>query len=144
MSNPIHSTGRGGAGNIAHDPNTYTDGSIVREGAVGDQGDGAYSAGRGGVGNINSPHMKPTKGQAGDADVVPETAIRKPGEEYDNYHTGVSGYNHCDVGVATLTLNQRGGQGNIHREHEQQGEHKESVVDKIKDKAQQVLHKDKQ
>ena len=86
----LHSTGRGGAGNIAKDTNTYVDGGIIREGAVGDQGDGAYSAGRGGAGNINSPHIKPSKGQAGDSDVVPETAIRRPGEEYDNYHTGVS------------------------------------------------------
>ena len=88
----LHSTGRGGAGNIAQDPNTtYTDGGIIREGAQGDQGDGAYSSGRGGAGNINSPHVKPTKGQPGDSDVIPETAIRKPGEGpgYENYHTGV-------------------------------------------------------
>ena len=44
MSNPI-SHGRGGAGNIDRDTNTYTDGSIVREGPLGDQGDGAYSSG---------------------------------------------------------------------------------------------------
>ncbi|MCJ1330954.1 hypothetical protein MMC10_007641 [Thelotrema lepadinum] len=88
------SHGRGGAANIAPDQNTYTDGSIVREGPVGDQGTGAFSAGRGGTGNIGSPHLKPT-GVAGDADVVPETALRP---EYDNYHTG------------------RGGEGNIHKE----------------------------
>ncbi len=46
MSNdPIASTGRGGAGNIGPDDKIYTDGEIVREGPVGDQGDGAYSAG---------------------------------------------------------------------------------------------------
>lgn len=90
MSGELHSTGRGGAGNISSDPTTYTDGGIVREGPVGDQGDGAYSAGRGGAGNINSPHVKPVKGQAGDADVVPETAVRQPGAGYENYHTGVS------------------------------------------------------
>ena len=97
MSENIRSTGRGGAGNIAHDANTYTDGGITREGPVGDQGDGAYSAGRGGAGNINSPHVKPAKTQAGDADVVPETAVRRAGEGpgYENYHTGVSLFLHC-------------------------------------------------
>ncbi len=46
MSNePIVSHGRGGAGNIEPDSKTYTDGEIVREGPVGDQGDGAYSTG---------------------------------------------------------------------------------------------------
>lgn len=89
----LHSTGRGGAGNIAPDNDTtYTDGGITREGPIGDQGDGAYSAGRGGAGNINSPHVKPVKGQAGDTDVIPETAFKQPGEGpgYENYHTGVS------------------------------------------------------
>ena len=33
---------------------------------------------------------------------------------------------------------QRGGQGNVHREHE---EDKEGFVDKIKDKVQHVIHK---
>ena len=90
MSGNIHSTGRGGAGNIGPDPNTYVDGSITREGPLGDQGDGAYSAGRGGAGNINSPSLKPTKGaKPGDADVIPEAAVRHPGDGYDNYHTGV-------------------------------------------------------
>lgn len=42
---PIVSHGRGGAGNIAPDETRYTDGEIVREGPVGDQGDGAYSTG---------------------------------------------------------------------------------------------------
>jgi hypothetical protein len=46
MSNePIVSHGRGGAGNIEPDSQIYTDGEIVREGPVGDQGDGAYSTG---------------------------------------------------------------------------------------------------
>jgi len=42
---PIISHGRGGAGNIAPDEKAYTDGEIVREGSIGDQGDGAYSSG---------------------------------------------------------------------------------------------------
>ena len=41
----IASHGRGGAGNIAPDDNTYVDGSITREGPFGDQGGGAYSTG---------------------------------------------------------------------------------------------------
>ena len=54
---------------------------------------------RGGAGNIKSPHVKATNpsGKPGDADVVPETAIR-PGAGYEKYHTG------------------RGGEGNVHRE----------------------------
>ncbi|MCJ1298468.1 hypothetical protein MMC08_001258 [Hypocenomyce scalaris] len=95
---PIVSHGRGGAANIRPDPTPYADGEIVREGPVGDQGDGAFSTGRGGTANIGSPHVKPTLKAPGDEDIVPETAI-KPGEAYENYHTG------------------RGGEGNIHKEH---------------------------
>ncbi|KAL2219381.1 hypothetical protein M432DRAFT_349516 [Thermoascus aurantiacus ATCC 26904] len=105
---PIVSHGRGGQGNIGADSTPYVDGEIVREGPVGDQGDGAYSAGRGGAGNIGSPHIPPAK-QPHDTDVIPEIAIR---ESTDNdYHTG------------------RGGQGNVHIE----AEHKKSK-DKEKDK----------
>ncbi|KAL9125573.1 MAG: hypothetical protein Q9217_005238 [Psora testacea] len=107
------SHGRGGAGNIAPDSDTiYVDGEIVREGPIGDQGDGAYSTGRGGAGNINSPGLKPTKKQPGDVDVVPETAIRRSGEGHENYHVG------------------RGGEGNAHKEkHEKHG-----LMDKVKEK----------
>ncbi|KAK3178966.1 hypothetical protein OEA41_001104 [Lepraria neglecta] len=105
MSDPIVSHGRGGAGNIAPDEKNYTDGEIVREGPLGDQGDGPYSSGRGGAGNINSPSLKATKGQVpGDADVIPETAQRVG--DYDKYHVG------------------RGGEGNVHRDNEG---HKEGV-----------------
>ena len=115
MSSDSHiaSHGRGGAGNIAPDSNNYVDGEIVREGLVGDQGDGAYSTGRGGAGNINSPGLKATNTHAGDADVVPETAIRRSGEDYENYHVG------------------RGGEGNVHREHPEQ---KHGMMDKVKEK----------
>lgn len=34
-----------GAGNIERDEKAYTDGEIVREGPLGDQGDGTYSSG---------------------------------------------------------------------------------------------------
>lgn len=34
-----------GAGNIGVDPTPYVDGEIVREGAAGDHGDGAFSTG---------------------------------------------------------------------------------------------------
>merc|ERR1712093_220906 len=70
MANVSH--GRGGAANIGPDPNTYTDGEIVREGPVGNQGDGPYSAGRGGAGNI-----------------VPEPALRVAKEE--SHHVGRGG-----------------------------------------------------
>ncbi|KAI4122476.1 MAG: hypothetical protein LQ338_005801 [Usnochroma carphineum] len=113
------SHGRGGAGNIRPDNTPYVDGSIVREGPIGDQGDGVYSSGRGGAGNIESPHVKPTNpgGHPGDEDIVPETALRRPSAEYENYHTG------------------RGGEGNVHKEKHngEHGEH-EGVAEKIKHK----------
>lgn len=92
---------------------TYTDGEIVREGPVGDQGDGPYSSGRGGAGNISVDHE--SRVHVGDAEIVPETAIReaKPG----NYHYG------------------RGGAGNeVHKKATQEtAEQHESFKDKIKD-----------
>ncbi|KAJ9217657.1 hypothetical protein DTO166G4_839 [Paecilomyces variotii] len=91
---PIVSHGRGGHGNIGKDDTPYADASIVREGPVGDQGDGAYSAGRGGAGNIGSPHIPPSKKAVHDNEMIPELAIRNSTDE--NYHTG------------------RGGQGNVH------------------------------
>ncbi|EMF10971.1 uncharacterized protein SEPMUDRAFT_150898 [Sphaerulina musiva SO2202] len=96
MSNPVHSTGRGGAGNIGHDTNNYVDGAIVREGAVGESGVPEYSAGRGGAGNM----VQPTGSQLNkpSEEIVPESATRIGGADYDNFHTG------------------RGGQGNIHKE----------------------------
>ncbi|MCJ1252648.1 hypothetical protein MMC24_000454 [Lignoscripta atroalba] len=94
MPDPIVSHGRGGAANIGADSTPYTDGEIVREGPVGDQGDGAFSTGRGGAANIGSPGLKPTHAAVGDGDVIPEAAMRRPSQE--NYHVG------------------RGGQGNVH------------------------------
>ncbi|KAF6230007.1 hypothetical protein HO133_004345 [Letharia lupina] len=113
-SEPIVSHGRGGAGNIEHDEKAYTDGEIVREGALGDQGDGPYSSGRGGAGNMESPSLKPRKGSAmpGDDDVVPETAMR-PEPAYENFHTG------------------RGGEGNVHRDRPAGHEH-EGLKEKAK------------
>ncbi|KAK0269212.1 hypothetical protein LTR35_014920 [Friedmanniomyces endolithicus] len=106
MPDPIHSTGRGGAGNIGQDPSTtYIDGSITREGPLGESSRGGdYSAGRGGAGNIvDPPHSvrgsssSPAPPAMRSEDVVPETAMRSA-EGYENYHTG------------------RGGQGNVHRD----------------------------
>ncbi|KAI4119028.1 MAG: hypothetical protein LQ345_000999 [Seirophora villosa] len=113
------SHGRGGAGNIKPDDTPYTDGSIVREGPVGDQGNGAYSVGRGGAGNIDSPRVKPSNpdGKAGDTDVIPEPALREPGPGYENYHTG------------------RGGEGNVHKENHSTGtEEHGGLGEKIKHK----------
>ncbi|KAK1060832.1 hypothetical protein LTR74_011523 [Friedmanniomyces endolithicus] len=100
MPDAIHSTGRGGAGNIGQGPSTtYTDGSITREGPLGESSrtNGAdYSAGRGGAGNIVDPPRNGTPTLRSE-EVVPETAMRSS-EGYENYHTG------------------RGGQGNVHRD----------------------------
>ncbi|KAF1969943.1 hypothetical protein BU23DRAFT_582451 [Bimuria novae-zelandiae CBS 107.79] len=93
---PIHSTGRGGAGNIGPDSTVYHDGSIVREGIQG-QGNGDFSTGRGGAGNISkSPLIRPADGSPRtSSDYIPEDVLRKPQE---NFHTG------------------RGGEGNVHKE----------------------------
>ncbi|KAH9815688.1 Protein of unknown function (DUF3602) [Teratosphaeria destructans] len=118
----IHSTGRGGAGNIGEDTSTYVDGAIVREGYAHESHRPEYSAGRGGAGNMVEPprHASPAPRSE---DVVPEPAMRS-GEGYENYHTG------------------RGGQGNVHKEKygghsssgEQQREHHkgEDLVEKVK------------
>ncbi|KAJ5884908.1 hypothetical protein N7495_009418 [Penicillium taxi] len=92
------SHGRGGQGNIGHDDTEYVDGEIVREGAYGDQGDGAYSAGRGGAGNIGSPHVYPTAKAPGDVEMIPELAVRNSTDEA--FHVG------------------RGGQGNVQLDEE--------------------------
>ncbi|KAL4810176.1 hypothetical protein BDV18DRAFT_130444 [Aspergillus unguis] len=125
---PIVSHGRGGQGNIGPDSNEYIDGGIVREGPIGDQGDGAYSAGRGGAGNIGSPHVKPGAGQAPhDAEFIPEVSVRQSVD--GDYHTG------------------RGGQGNVHldpdhaRAKEEKKEEKAKVKEeKEKEKATGVAH----
>ncbi|KAL8944236.1 MAG: hypothetical protein Q9211_000666 [Gyalolechia sp. 1 TL-2023] len=108
-----------GAGNINPDSTPYTDGEIVREGAVGDHGDGPYSAGRGGAGNIGSPHVKPTNvgSQRGDSDIIPETALRESGASGENYHIG------------------RGGGGNVHKEkHDGEAGEEKGLGEKLKHK----------
>ncbi|KAL8871005.1 MAG: hypothetical protein Q9174_003080 [Haloplaca sp. 1 TL-2023] len=73
---------------------------------------------RGGAGNIDSPRVKATRneGQTGDGDVIPETALRQAGAHHENYHIG------------------RGGEGNVHREHEEKSGQNESLGDKLKQK----------
>ncbi|KAL9612590.1 MAG: hypothetical protein Q9167_002841 [Letrouitia subvulpina] len=113
------SHGRGGAGNIRPDSTPYADGEIVREGPVGDQGDGSYSFGRGGAGNIDSPGLKPTnkEGTKGDVDVIPETALREGDTAQESYHTG------------------RGGVGNVHHaEGEEHHHHEGGLKEKLKEK----------
>ncbi|KAK4897787.1 hypothetical protein LTR27_004559 [Elasticomyces elasticus] len=120
-STPVHSTGRGGAGNIGEDPSLYTDGSITREGPIGESSRGEYSAGRGGAGNmIESPRDGTPVPKS--EEYVPETAMRS-GEGHENYHTG------------------RGGQGNVHKDKygghsgPQKGEgdeRKEGLMEKVK------------
>jgi len=105
MANVSH--GRGDAANIGPDDTPYTDGEIVREGPVGNQGDGPYSTGRGGVGNIDPDGQKTTHPH--DTDVIPETATKISKEE--SHHVG------------------RGGAGNEAHVHEKKNQ---SIADKIK------------
>ncbi|KAF2636229.1 hypothetical protein P280DRAFT_435976 [Massarina eburnea CBS 473.64] len=122
MTTPIHSTGRGGAGNIGPDNTVYSDGSIVREGIVG-QSEGDYSTGRGGAGNIaKSPQVRPADRESRRSqDYIPEQNLR-PGQE--NFHTG------------------RGGEGNVYKE--KYGGHSHSPDRKgFGEKVKHVLHLDK-
>ncbi|KAF4555795.1 Hypothetical protein D9617_2g057590 [Elsinoe fawcettii] len=133
----IHSTGRGGAGNIGHDSSSYADGGIVHEGVYGESKNPEYSAGRGGAGNIGkSPNIRPAGdgsdvpvAQKLDDDIVPETAV-KP-QDQGAYHTG------------------RGGQGNAHKAATtgaatgEAGKPKEGLLHKVEDKVKSLLHKDK-
>ena len=95
------STNLAGAANIIEDDIVYVDGGIIREGVIGDQGDGAYSTGasrsftswsqdwhyqRGGRANIGSPGMKPSK--PADSEIIPETALRS--DRHEVFHTGAS------------------------------------------------------
>lgn len=118
-----------GAANFRPDDSPYTDGEIVREGPVGDQGDGPYSAGRGGAGNIDKDGT-PDRQVVGDETVVPEAATREHRE--DNYHFG------------------RGGAGNEWHEKPQKpkkktvsqaGFEKEVPEESLKDKIKDVFHK---
>ncbi|MCJ1414324.1 hypothetical protein MMC32_000650 [Xylographa parallela] len=68
----------------------YADADIIREGPVGDQGDGAYSTGRGGAANIESPWAAGVhNGSAHDVEVIPEQALRR--ESQVDTHTGRGG-----------------------------------------------------
>ncbi|KAG9236467.1 hypothetical protein BJ875DRAFT_224766 [Amylocarpus encephaloides] len=107
------SHGRGGAGNIGPDTSTYVDGEIVREGKVGDHGDGAYSTGRGGAANIGSPKVAATPRK--DEVAIPEVALR-PSTDDQNFHTG------------------RGGKGNEHFAGPTGTKHPEGLADKLKNK----------
>ncbi|KAF1840603.1 uncharacterized protein K460DRAFT_371809 [Cucurbitaria berberidis CBS 394.84] len=120
---PIHSTGRGGAGNIGPDSALYTDGGLVREGVQGESVDGDFSTGRGGAGNIGkSPRLgpQPSEGRRS-VDLVPEINTREP---QDEFHTG------------------RGGAGNVYKEkyggHSSPDGRKPGLTDKVK----HVLHLD--
>ncbi|KAK0670415.1 hypothetical protein QBC41DRAFT_95690 [Cercophora samala] len=105
MAAPEVSHGRGGAGNINPDDTKYVDGEVVRVGAEGSHGDGAFSTGRGGAANIADTGKKQTV--RADKDLIPEAAIR-PSQDTD-YHTG------------------RGGAGNEHKDASK--EHAKKVVD---------------
>ena len=108
-----------GAANITPDDTPYTDGEIVREGQVGDQGDGKYSSGRGGTGNVVGQPTHKAGGLPHDEDIVPETATRIAKEE--SHHFG------------------RGGSGNVQHVHEK----KERQGSGVLEKAKNALHLDK-
>ena len=57
MTAPEVSHGRGGAGNINPDNTKYVDGEVVRVGAEGSQGDGAFSTGRGGTCELSAEFL---------------------------------------------------------------------------------------
>ncbi|KAI9723149.1 MAG: hypothetical protein M1828_004252 [Chrysothrix sp. TS-e1954] len=138
MSENIHSTGRGGTGNIGPDDSVYTDGEIVREGPEGKSAAGSdFSTGRGGQGNIADEGPAVRQARV-DEDVVPEPAMREG--EYSEYHTG------------------RGGGGNVHKEKygghssaeeqaraekEKETGHKEGLVGKMKQKLGMDKEKEK-
>ncbi|KAK4034814.1 hypothetical protein C8A01DRAFT_18449 [Parachaetomium inaequale] len=88
MSAPEVSHGRGGAGNINPDNTKYVDGEVVRVGAEGSHGDGAFSTGRGGAANIGDAGVKQVTRE--DKDLVPEAAVRASLDNAD-YHTGRGG-----------------------------------------------------
>ncbi|KAI8940127.1 hypothetical protein NX059_003840 [Plenodomus lindquistii] len=119
---PIHSTGRGGAGNIGPDGNLYTDGGVVREGVQGESATGEFSTGRGGAGNIAvSPRVGPQSDEGRrSVDFVPEINQRTA---QDEFHTG------------------RGGAGNVYKE--KHGGHSASPERKgLGDKVKAALHLD--
>jgi len=119
---PVHSTGRGGAGNIGPDVHVYTDGGVVREGIQGESVDGDFSTGRGGAGNIGvSPRLDPQSSEGRrSADFVPEINQRNA---QDEFHTG------------------RGGAGNVYKE--KYGGHSSSPDRRgFGDKVKAALHLD--
>ena len=122
-STALQADAQTGAANFARDETPYTDGEITREGPVGTQGDGPYSAGRGGVGNIDKDGVAQPK--VGDEDIVPETAIRESKNE--PMHFG------------------RGGAGNEVKKKqqtaEQHGFEKKVPHDSLKDKVKEVFTK---
>ncbi|OAL07361.1 hypothetical protein IQ06DRAFT_289093 [Phaeosphaeriaceae sp. SRC1lsM3a] len=117
---PIHSTGRGGAGNIGPDDHVYTDGGIVREGVQGQSADGEFSTGRGGAGNIGKSPRLDAQPERRSVDFVPEINAR---ESQDEFHTG------------------RGGAGNVYKE--KHGGHSQSPERKgLGEKVKHALHLD--
>ena len=119
-TNPIHSTGRGGAGNIGPDATVYTDGGVVREGIHGESVDGDFSTGRGGAGNIGkSPRIEPQTVEGRRSfDKIPDINQRNA---QDEFHTG------------------RGGAGNVYKE--KHGGHTHSPDRKgLTDKVKEALH----
>jgi len=114
MSAPIHSGGRGGAGNIGPETAEYVDGAIVREGVQGIHPEGEYSAARGGAGNMVKPPADAVR--QGSQDVIPDVN-KVLAEGHEDFHTG------------------RGGGGNVHKEKYGGHTHdpsKPSLIDKAK------------
>ncbi|KAK5658746.1 hypothetical protein OQA88_1555 [Cercophora sp. LCS_1] len=94
MAGPEVSHGRGGAGNINADDTQYVDGEVVRVGAEGSHGDGAFSTGRGGAANIGDAGKKSTV--RADKDVIPEAAVR-PSSDNQDFHVGRGGAGNAHI-----------------------------------------------
>ncbi|OJD29829.1 uncharacterized protein BKCO1_7100041 [Diplodia corticola] len=129
-TDPIVSTGRGGAGNIGRDPTVYTDGEIVREGIQGEpeRPGKDYSTGRGGAGNIGSPRLSPQPNNANNAgaSATSQTGTASPATRAALQQQQQAGGGGSDV-IPETALRQpgagyenfhtgRGGEGNVHRE----------------------------
>jgi hypothetical protein len=82
MSAPEVSHGRGGAGNINPDNTKYVDGEVVRVGAEGSQGDGAFSTGRGGTCELPSRGI-PSCGKTETPNPIPNLTSTHPNHKLE-------------------------------------------------------------
>ncbi|KAK3396577.1 hypothetical protein B0T20DRAFT_275708 [Sordaria brevicollis] len=145
MPGPEVSHGRGGAGNINPDDTKYVDGEVVRAGAEGSHGDGAFSTGRGGAANIGDAGVKPHR--RADKDIIPDVAIRHS-QDKENYHTGRGGAGNerhvspasgsgsdkakKEAAAAAVDKGTGGDHAAAHHHHHHTHERQHSLADKLK------------